>query len=126
MILLLQRFDADMVGLFAVGGTAIYLYRARMQQNKNFVAFAVGMWYNRGAKSFAAVRKTVLGAFMAFETIALYFLARLFCRYAFASTDTYDAYLRDGFMKKRVINNGRAVYRRCRKYCAFSSARSAL
>lgn len=67
-----------MVGLFAVGGTAIYLYRARMQQNKNFVAFVVGMWYNRGAKSFAAVRKTVLGAFIAVETLALYFLCVYF------------------------------------------------
>ena len=34
VILLQQRFDAVSVGLFAVEGTAIYLHRARMQQNK--------------------------------------------------------------------------------------------
>ena len=34
--------------LFAVAGTAIYLWRARTQQNKNFVALCEVMCYNRG------------------------------------------------------------------------------
>ena len=34
--------------LFAVAGTAIYLWRARTQQNKNFVALDEVMCYNRG------------------------------------------------------------------------------
>lgn len=58
--------------------TFIFAYPTQTQQNKNFVAFVVGMWYNRGAKSFAAVRKTVLGAFIAVETLALYFLCVYF------------------------------------------------
>lgn len=62
----------------AVAVPSFLHYPTQTQQNKNFVAFVVGMWYNRGAKSFAAVRKTVLGAFIAVETLALYFLCVYF------------------------------------------------
>ena len=62
----------------AVAVPSFLHYPLQTQQNKNFVAFGVGVWYNRGAKSFAAVRKTVLGAFIAVETLTLYFLCVYF------------------------------------------------